>query len=778
MKPRSSFACISAVLLTLLAVALGGSVDLSRQAILAALAGLLLVIAPPRGATSATPFLLAGALFLLALAAFLPSFGILPTPWRDYLVHECHLPAATMALRTPQPWLTAQSCGLLFLGLVWGLYLLAQPWEREDRVHGSELLVFGVAFMSLLAAFAFILHFHVPGWNQQENRGWFPNRNQTADVLALTGIVNYALIFDRMRKGKRIGIFLLFALIPVVIELVISYSRAGVLLFFGGVLLWHAWPRPRHGRAHIQGMSPKALALSAALGIVLVAGFLTWGGKTLDRFTEKSTGDFSDFRGALQVDALRLSAQSPLLGVGLGNFEPLFSFSRIHSINENRAIHPESDWLWVVCEMGWPSIALIVGAYVWWMRRVLPLEKTQGETMRCAFMVSVLVFAVHGFVDVSAHRTGSLWVALLIASWALTGRGETTSVLPAPALFRVLGLLLLGLAGWWGASLAGWATPPTTATLDRLAAQIDSGNLPAAAALDDTNAGLRIAPLDWSLYLSRGVAEISLPNQTDRAQADFETARALNPYWIALTLNEGQIWSAAGQPDLAIDAWRDGLRRGGPMAHEAFRQMVGVVQLHSVERQGLAELAYDNIDYLLMLLPTATLEEADALLTHLMENDPTLHDLTEAQRTQLFDGWWNQGNQVRLMQLLHDHPEWESETWIYEARFAAKENDFQRACEIATKHALPPIIPQDTISQPVADLATEFASHPDSLSDGLLLVMAQMKSGQNVAALATLRVLAKIPDHPRYLAYLAAELFATQNDWERSWGAWQIYLQP
>ena len=796
MKARSPFACFSAVLLTLLAVALGGSVDLPAQAILAALAGLLLLVAPPRAALSRAPFLIAGVLLLIALAAFLPAPPFDSSAWRHYLVFHCPILGDNPLGRplssqgwidrfplentwSPQPWLSLQGCGLLFLGGVWGLYLLAQPWEREDRIRAAQLLVFGVAFLALVAVLAFVLHFHVPGWNQEQNRGWFPNRNQTADVLALTGIVTYALIFDRLRKGKRIGYFLLLALLPILIELVISYSRAGILLFFGGVLLWHLWPR--QGRVHSSSL--KWLALSSALGLILVAVFLTWGGETLNRFQQQATagetaGDFSDFRGAIQLDALRFSAQSPVLGTGLGNFEPLFSFSRAASINGNRAIHPESDWLWMACEMGWPAVAFLVAGCVWWLRRALPLEKKPGESTRRALIVAVLIFLVHGFVDVSGHRLGSLWVALLIAGLALPTRGAGVPSRATPVIFRGLGVLLLALAAWWGGSLAGYSTPPTTATLARLKAGMASGAQSPDEIVRNAGVALRIAPLDWSLYLVRGQAEIALPNGTDGAVADFATARALNPYWIELTIDEGQDWSAAGQPDFAVDAWRDGLKRDGPMAHEAFRQMVGLVQIHSVERRGLADLALDNVDFLLLLLPSSPLDEANELTDHLLQNDPGLHTLSAAQRAQLFDAWWKQGDQVRMMQLVRDHPEWENQTWPYQARFAARENDFQSACRITAQHVQAPIIPQSAGNQSLDDLAAEFAAHPENLSDGLILLLAQMKTGQNDAALDTLRTLAKIRDHPRYLAYLAAELFTAKGEWQQAWNAWQLYLQP
>jgi uncharacterized membrane protein YhaH (DUF805 family) len=366
------------VLVTLVVVGVGGAGSLFTEMILAAVTGLFLLLAPPRGPLPGTPIVLAGLLLLIALLAFMPAgsstHALDATPWRKYLIHDAHITPATSLGQssagphsiasfpidntwTPQPWLTAQACGVLFLGLAWGLYLLALPWEREDRIFATELLVFGIALLALLAAFAFLLHFHIPFWRQDQNRGWFPNRNQTADVLAVVGIVAYALIFDRLRKGRRTGYWLLMALVPIVVELIISYSRAGILLFFSGLLVWHLWPRQIGGRR--RGASPKWIALSTALGLLILAVFLIWGGGTLARFQQPATvdaaagTDFADFRGEIQEDAFWFSLQSPFIGTGLDNFEPLFSFSRVASINQNRAIHPESDWLWVDSSPAW-----------------------------------------------------------------------------------------------------------------------------------------------------------------------------------------------------------------------------------------------------------------------------------------------------------------------------------------------------------------------------------------------------------------------------------------
>jgi hypothetical protein len=781
------------VLVTLLAVALGGSVYLPAQVLLAALAGLFLLLAPPRGPLPRTPLILAALLVLISLLAFLPAGSMESTPWRKYLVTECHLPLPIDVettggrapyvfpledTRSPQPWMTLQGCGLLVLGLSWGLYLLNLPWERKDRVVATETLVFGVSLLALTAALAFLLGFHIPGWTQAENRGWFPNRNQTADVLALCGIVNYALIFDRFRKGKRVAYLLLAALIPIVTLLVISLSRAGILLFFGGLLVYHLWPRG--GTTPRRGSSAKWLALSAALGLILLALFLAWGGDTLKRFELQgaSAADVTDFRGAIQKDAFWFSLQAPWAGTGLGNFQPLFSFSRSASINSSTAIHPESDWLWLACEMGWPAVIVVMAGYGWWLRRALPLENKSGESMRRALIVAVIVFAVHGLVDVSGHRPGSLFVALLIAGMALPVRADERASRITPVVFRSLGVVLLLLAGWWGGSLRGWPVPPTTGTLARLMTNLQPPRFaPDAAARIATDA-LRIAPLDWTLYFRRGAAEVTLGNQVDAAQADFAAARALNPFWYALSLEEGQIWINANEPDLAVDAWADGLHRAGPMAPEAYREMVGRSPEHSIMRQDLAALAFDRNDYLLALLPTSDPNEAEALIDHLLEVDRRLQDFNAAQRAQLFDAWWAKGDPVQMMEIVHEHPEWDSQTWSYQARFAARENDFHAADDLAAHWVRRPAIPQLASHRPLADLTADFKNDPASLPAGLELFFAQVDAGDPDDALATLHALEQLPHRPAYLAYLAAQLNANKGDWAAAWSAWQDYLTP
>ena len=361
---------------------------------------------------------------------------------------------------------------------------------------------------------------------------------------------------------------------------------------------------------------------------------------------------------------------------------------------------------------------------------------------------------------------------------ALPVRARERASAATPFLFRGLGLALLALAGWWGASLHGLSVPPTTGTLVNLTVNAGPARSNLPDALASASAALRVAPLDWSLYFLRGELEAIQGSNFDAAEGDFATARALNPYWTSLPVEEGQVWMDVHEPDLASDVWRDGLHRAGPMALTEFTEMVARAPEHSIVRQDLAGLALNRDDFLLALLPTSGHLEAESLIASLLHSDPQLHDLNAEQRAQLFASWWTSGDHVWLMMLVHNHPEWDEQTWLYQARFKAEQNDRHGACDLAAHWVRRPMVPQISNHQPLGDLTAAFKGNPGDLTAGLELLFAQIDEGQNDDALATIAALLKMPVHPAYLPYLAAQLETEKGDWAAAWNAWQEYLTP
>ncbi len=763
------------LILTLLALAMGGATVLWEQALLALLGAILLLAAPTCRSIGRWPNVLLPALLVLALAAFLPAAWAPAPLWRQHLTGLAASVQTTLpGSRTPQPWLTIQACCLLFVGLVWAYYVLSQIWNEKMRLQAVRVLVLGVGLLAAVAVVAFCTGFHVPNWDQEENRGWFPNRNQTADVLAICGVINYALIYDCLRKGRLSGYLWAATIALIGAALVVSYSRSGIVMFFGGIILWHLWPVHRRRK---NPYTVKWLTLSLALVFTLLTLFFLFGGDTLARFEGQPRDSVHDahYRVAIQKDALRFSLQSPFLGVGLGNFEPLFASYRQESANANRAIHPESDWLWAACELGWLGPLIFLAGIIWWLKRCLPFESKPGESLRRACTIAGILFVLHGLVDVSGHRVGSFWVGILVASLAIPDWKARPRTPGMPVLFRVLALAVLLVGGWWTASVTGVAVPPTTATLEQLSALRDQAiaTNQLVPARDIATEALRISPLDWHVYYQRAYAETFLPGQLAQAGADFLMARNLQSKWVKPCFDEGATWLAAGQPDLCENAWAEALRRASPLEiNDLYKEMVVLARANDQVHAALMDLASGNIDFQLTFLGYTTPDEAKTIIGDILATDPELKTLDPVRRERLFAQWWEHGDKDDLMAHLTAHPDWLTTGWKYVAESYAAKKDFKDAWAVVAHYSPQPIVPTPPANLSVADLKHQFYELVDDLPSGIMLALAEIKAGQNDDALATVHALEKIKGCPKYIYYIEATLWAGKQQWDMAWTAW------
>lgn len=753
--------------ITLLALALGGSTALWAQAVIIILAATVILFFPPRLGLGTVPIRVSALFLGLALCAFLPVGWFFMPAWRRHLTQDLHVPLGIFL--TPQPWLTLQACGLLLFGLVWTCYLFAQEWSAAEKSQAMRLFVVGMVLLAAATITAYWTNFRIPGWNQEQNRGWFPNRNQTADVLALGGIINYAIAFRCLQKRRWTGGLWLTGLGIICGALVVSYSRAGILMFFGGVGLWHLGSIFRPGDG-------KRLALGGTFLLIFLSLFLLFGGSTLERFMKEPDNPYTtDYRMLIQEDALRVSLHSPLFGVGLGNFEPVFTSMREASADQNRTLHPESDWLWMVVEMGWIAPLLLLLGLWWWVDQCLPFALESGEALRRAAVVAVGMFVVHGFVDVSGHRLGSMGVAIFLAGVAVSPHRQVFIRPWVAPLFRALAGILILLGAWWLGSLFTDHVPPTTASLGRIETRLNlaasEGRL--ATVAEEANKALAIAPLDWTFYFHRATAEAFRTGATGQATTDFNVARFLEPHWIQLCLNEGKIWLAAGEPHAAIEAWREALRRAGPQAASIYATMLGLSQDHPEVHGDLRKLADTNIDYLVTFLNFATPEEVNAELDGLLARDSDLHLLNYNQRQKLFSAWFAHGDQATLAEYLRTHEEGQKSGWPFLAQYFASRQNFEMACLTKLRYMPPPVIPSLPANQPLAQMQRSYEDHPGDLVEGVMLCQAQIQKNRLDEALATLATLEKRKDHPRYLFYLEAQLDVKKQQWEQAWAALQ-----
>jgi hypothetical protein len=82
-------------------------------------------------------------------------------------------------------------------------------------------------------------------------------------------------------------------------------------------------------------------------------------------------------------------------------------------------LHPESDWLWLAAEIGWPGVILILVGGVLVVKRVFPLDEGSNQRFRIAALIGAVLFALHGIIDVAGHRVGSALAGVFLLGLAI-----------------------------------------------------------------------------------------------------------------------------------------------------------------------------------------------------------------------------------------------------------------------------------------------------------------------------------------------------------------------
>lgn len=753
-------------ILAIAAPALGGSTTLWAKAIIAFATGLLFILYPPKRSLRwlAIIFL---AIFALALMAYLPASWFGFPQWRlDLTKMDAQLPATL----SPQPWLTLESICLLLLGLGWAYYLIVADWSSSFRERALVVYCFGILGLAATMSAAFALQKRIPFWNDASGFGFFQNRNETGNVLALGGVMIYALSLQRWQEGRKDWWLWLISVCLILWALIVNFSRAGIVLFFLGALGWHLW--------WLFSSKEKRRPALLLIVLVLLGVVLAWNGSAILARFRNETGDFFSLsrngRLAIYRDSFEFLKQSPFLGIGLGNFRGIFSSQRHFFVSKTESIHPESDWFWTATEMGSLVCILLLAAVAIWLRNCFPLRAGTRRAIRVGAIICGLLFVFHGFLDVPGHRVGSLWPALFLCAVAINSQLNLEESRIARRGYPILGGVVMLIAIWWGLSIFTATRPPTTSVAERLRGQVErannEGNYQNAISLADQ--GLAIAPLNWAFYYERALAEAASYAPRSKIEHDFAIARYLLPNWPDLALNEGLIWLSVGNADLAFSVWEESMRRWPAIAAELYSRMFDSIRTNVDLRDRWRQLGHFDPQCRLILLQNSERLEFQLELERLLAEDPELRSFPPAKLKILFEIWFKQGDQLALIETLKQHPDWKKVAWRELARSYADFQDYHEAWKVAEEFGTPPKLPRGDSNEPLEKLSARFVLDRTNVQNGLDLYWAQKKSGQNDAALATLRQLTAAPNAPKYLWYLESQLWAEKGDWPTAWKAW------
>jgi len=757
-------------LLPVLACFLGGATQKWGEGIVVALLGIYLLARPPRFSLGLPSNLVLLALVLLAGTAFLPANWFYQPNWRATYINDFGIALPnTLSL---QPWITGTSFISFLAGLTWLYVVCSERLGLREVRSALRLFAAGITALAAICILFWLAKTAPPLWHNERNFGPFPNRNQTGNLFGLTAIVILACGQDDIRKDRKRWILWGAALVLVITAIILNFSRAGIGILVAGSALWL-------GVFSLRQRSPSRIALVVSFLLLLLTALLLFVGQTLERFHLRNlanAGMSSDFRWRIFSDVFQLIRDSPWVGIGLGNFEDVFAVFRAASYSDRRAIHPESDWLWLWTELGCFAVVLVIVGLILLVRKIYPLREGSNQRYRLASLIAAILFALHGLVDVSGHRVGTSFAAIFLLGISLHRPHSFKPSRSVSILFRLIGLILLVVGSSWVVAAQGQKLLPGSVgvTNAKQLATIDNRERNFTETIAVTTTGLKWAPLDWELYFSRAVAEAEL-KQTDNALTDFRRARFLEPISYELPLAEGNIWLSS-QPVLAATAWREALRRAGPDRAGVFASMLSKASLRSTEvSRILAELGVSSHDLALPYLARISGADFNRALAKILENDPELSSFSETEKLALFAYWSERGDAAELSRATTRHPDWLPYAWLGVAKYDATNNDLRAAYELTQRYGEPVALPRIASGASLQQLESRFRSAPDNYAIGYELYRAQMQSGRVDDALNTVRHFSERGNSPAYFRYLEAQCWAEKQNWDRAWKAWQAF---
>ncbi|HSH39161.1 MAG TPA: O-antigen ligase family protein, partial [Chthoniobacterales bacterium] len=722
-------------LLPVLACLLGGATQKCAEGIVVALLGALLIANPPRFSLGAAVNGIIIALVALGGVALLPAAWFFQPAWRQALANDFGivLPATV----SPQPWITF-SCLLSFIaGLCWFYHVATQDLDTRAVRHQLRVFAGGVAVLAALAVALYFAKTALPFWHNQRGFGPFPNRNQMANLLGITAVVILACGQDDLRQGRKRWIVWVAGLAVIIAAIVLNFSRAGIAILLLGSGLWL-------GAFALRSGSTARVAIAASALLVMLTILLIFGGETLERFNLRGGGDgigvSRDFRWLIFKDALQLIATSPWRGIGLGNFEPVFAIFRDASLGQSRALHPESDWLWLAAEVGWPGVILIVAGATLVLKRVFPLDEGSNQRFRIAALVGAALFGLHGFIDVAGHRVGSALAGVFLLGLAIRRPLPVRASAILTNTFRVLGIALIGTGLTWAVAAYREVPLPGGIGADVAKRRATAANVARnpTDTIAEANRGLAWAPLDWQLYFLRGLGEAG-GKRNREALEDFRRARFLEPNSFEVPYQEGLAWITT-HPMLAMTAWRESLRRAGPERPGLYSRMLSAAsQLNPRVNRMLEQFGGTQPDLVLMYLERANREDFAAALARFLQHNASLQTMTAEQRQQLFTLWSDKGDLARLATFIEDQPPLLPAAWRGVAKYHASRGDFRAAYQLAKQFTPAPKLPEPTRGMSIEQLQKQIYSEANNYGAGFTLYSEQMRGGNIDDALVTIR---------------------------------------
>ena len=698
----SRFSIAAHLLLLLGATAgvfLAGMWDEGNIAAFLTIAGIALLVCPPRIQVDWKIWAAVGALLITASLALLPQswFGI--PAWRQQLI-AAGVPLPASVSVTPRE--TLYWLPILAIAMCSAIFALAHPVRSRGQLAFSIGIVVICGLYASLAIYARQTGYEFPFAPDPKEFGFFHNRNHTSTFLVTGCVVALGILGVAFRNRHWIAVAVAAIGLTVCVAALIFFtqSRGGIVSLLAGTLLWVA------GLGGAHRSKPLLVSFAAVLvgGILLlfssseVVGnrLMKLSGTVKERIVS-TTPDAAPLDGRVPIfhDTLRLIRDHAITGIGLGNFRYVFPMYRERAVWEHPVVHPESDWLMLAAETGIPGLLASFTAIGLLLRSIWPQRSHPYWPLRWAILCAALSAALHGFVDVPAHRVALGWWILVLAALGFQAipRGPAKSSRIQHAAFLIAGLAAVALgiflfrAQWFG----GPASPPL-ASYEAEVGIIElrsEGKTPEA--LEAARRSTAAFPLADFLHFQHGATLLRLGREREADDA-FRAQRMINPIPTSVATAQAGLWLNA-DPERTGTLWLDALERRARIDRSEsgkLHESLGLLRTFltksaSVPALQTRLLEASRIDraFALEWLDQAPPALSTIEFPKLAGNVAFLAALTESERLRFLTAWYRRGNREELFTWLATQPDWQKTARPVALRRLADGGKFSEAIQTA-----------------------------------------------------------------------------------------------
>lgn len=760
----------------LAAVALAGGRPLWAQGLVTLGIGLLWIVWPPSRTPSKGILWILLALALTPLLSYLPESWATSPAWREQLGQIRAI--TTSAVLTPQPWFTLHVWMLWLAGVALVAWCSCQTWDRYHRTTLAKMFTGGMVVITAYALFAFSTTGSPEWWISSDGFGPFANRNQWGSLLGLSGVMALALAHRAWRhENKRSVLYWSAALALFTWAVLQNGSRGGVVvLVAGGFSYWMFFGLARKQYRYA------AIAISFLM--ISFALFAMGGGALLERFVGLRAAAEAGFEGDVRLEFYRMTRNmlndAPLTGFGLGNFEFILPFYLDYEpLFNRRPVHPESSFLWLAVEGGWLLVFVTGAAFCMLLWAGYKSRRSRATTIRCGAMACGFVLLMNSFFEVSGHRIGVLFPAIVLASLALPAAGDPV----VGSTLRMVGLrglgMILGLAGLlW--VLTAWSRPMlpevqgTLALTDRAAQAMAKSDHEAAIPLLEYAA--RLQPLNWNIHWTLAEAWLATGNQ-DEAWQEFRASSALLPYLDWLIEKEGYLWLPIS-PSRAAYAWTESLRRTppGPRRTQNYIGFLRAAADYPALTNILLRLYADQPEFEFARLQ-AQGPSASWRMDRLLEMTNNLALLPEHLVEPVMSFFLRHGRGAQVAQLAEGSQRLKRLGWQVLSDRAARGGNLKEALDIYFQFGPRPALPATISRSDLRSIERAAALAPMDIATAIAYYQALEAARRRDDAFWQLRRIMDFPDAPPYIWFLAARTAHERDLHDEAWQFLQTFRE-